>query len=276
MKKRRYYIFLILLLVLSISLTGCNLFNDAEDETSSNEKELIENEIDEEEEEVKEKEKTEEVEDDEEEKEEIKDSEDSTEEEVEQPPASNTSKTSSTESKPAAVETPKTTQPQSNNAPEEVKPSDEKQGPSLKIEGKVGNSVTFTLDELKGMSDIIYTGNYYSLNNFGTTRHDEFKGANLWSLLSQKAQVQSGASKVSIVATDGYSMEFTVDQVKKQDYIDETNPDAKFPMIIAWEENGVEYSSNDGPPFKLIIGQSEPGDINKPQWVSNIDKIIVK
>lgn len=146
---------------------------------------------------------------------------------------------------------------------------------AIKIEGKVGNKAAFTLDELKAMTDLIFEGNYYSLNSFGTTKHNIFKGVNLWNLLEQKAQILPEAATVSIIATDGYKMEFTVDEVKKQDYIDETNPEAKFPMIIAWEQDGEEYSTDEGPPFKLIVGQKEPGDVNKPQWVSNIAKIIV-
>ncbi|NLY66532.1 MAG: molybdopterin-dependent oxidoreductase [Tissierellia bacterium] len=146
---------------------------------------------------------------------------------------------------------------------------------ALKIEGKVSNPLAFSLKELKGMGDLIFEGDYYSINNFGTKQHTRFKGVKLWGLL-EKAQVASDATKVRIVATDGYEMEFTIDEVKKQDYIDETNPSVKLPIIIAWEENGVEFDSDDGPPFKLIVGQKEPGDVNKPKWVSNIDKVIVE
>lgn len=145
----------------------------------------------------------------------------------------------------------------------------------LKVEGKVGNPLSLTLDELKAMENLIFEGDFYSLNNFGTTQHTRFKGVKLWRLL-EKAQIASDAAKVRIVATDGYEMEFTVDEVKRQDYIDETNPDVKLPMIIAWEENGQEYDVEEGPPYKLVVGQKEPGDINKPQWVSNIDRIIVE
>ena len=95
-------------------------------------------------------------------------------------------------------------------------------------------------------------------------------------MLEQKAKISPNASKITLIATDGYSMEFTVNQVKKLDYIDETNPNKKFPMIIAWEEKGIEYDVADGPPYKLIVGQKEAGDVNKPQWVSNIDRIIVE
>lgn len=145
----------------------------------------------------------------------------------------------------------------------------------LKIEGSVGQKLAFSLDQLKSKNNLIFKGNFFSINNFGTKSYTEFKGVNLWKLL-EEAQISSKAKTVEIIAVDGYKMEFTLDQVKRQDYIDETNPDAKFPMIIAWEEEGQEYDPEEGPPFKLIIGQKEPGDVNKPQWVSKIDKILVK
>ena len=147
---------------------------------------------------------------------------------------------------------------------------------TLKIQGNIANKLNLTLAELKSMNDIIFEDEFYSLNSFGTTGHTSFKGVKLWSLLEQKAKISPNASKITLIATDGYSMEFTVNQVKKLDYIDETNPEKKFPMIIAWEENGIEYDVADGPPYKLIVGQKEAGDVNKPQWVSNIDRIIVE
>ncbi|NLX62408.1 MAG: molybdopterin-dependent oxidoreductase [Tissierellia bacterium] len=146
---------------------------------------------------------------------------------------------------------------------------------TLKVEGMVANPLSLALKDLKAMSDLIFEGNFYSINNFGTQQHTSFKGIKLWGLL-EKAQVASNASKVRIVATDGYEMVFTIDEVKKQDYIDETDASVKLPIIIAWEENGVEYDTDDGPPYKLVIGQKEPGDVNKPKWVSNIDRIIVE
>ncbi|GMG96000.1 molybdopterin-dependent oxidoreductase [Tepidimicrobium xylanilyticum] len=166
---------------------------------------------------------------------------------------------------------PKETEPQKADEEEVV----EEEAALLKIEGKVGKELKLTLKDLKAMDDIIFQADYYSINNFGTTAHTNFKGVNLWKLL-EKANISSEAAKVSIIATDGYSMEFTVEEVKRQDYIDETDPNKKLPMIIAWEENGVEYDPVEGPPFKLIVGQKEAGDVNKPQWVSNIDRIVVE
>lgn len=147
---------------------------------------------------------------------------------------------------------------------------------TLKIEGLADKHINVSLDELKAMRDMIYEADFYSLNSFGTTGYTHFKGVNLWSLLESNSLISDEASKVLVVAQDGYKMEFAIEQVKRQDYIDETNPDAKHPIIIAWEENGEEYSSKEGSPFKLVVGQKEAGDVNKPQWVSNIDKIVIE
>ena len=145
----------------------------------------------------------------------------------------------------------------------------------LKIEGLVENELKLALNELKTLNDIIFEADFYSLNSFGTTGYTHFKGVKLWDLLEKNALIKAEASKISIVAQDGYSMEFTIDQIKME-YMDETNPDNKYPMIIAWEENGEEYSTDEGAPYKLVVGQKEPGDVNKPQWVSNIDVIIIE
>jgi len=146
----------------------------------------------------------------------------------------------------------------------------------LKIEGLAENQLSLTWDELKAMDDLIFEGDFYSLNSFGSTGYTHFKGVNLWKLLESKAIISAEATKVSVIAQDGYKMEFTIEQVKKQDYMDETNADNKYPMIIAWEENMEEYDSKEGAPFKLVVGQKEAGDVNKPQWVSNIDKILIE
>lgn len=249
MKKfKNINLFIIILLVISISLSGCGSKKEEKEDIVNieSEQETINEETDEQEIIEEESHMEEETE------------EEKGEHEEEAPQKSNTSS--------AKKETAKSSE----------KEKTEETANTLKIEGNVGNKLSLSLNELKAMENIIFSGEYYSINNFGTTNHTKFKGVNLWALLEQKAKVSSAATKVSIVAIDGYKMEFTIEQVKRQDYIDETNPDIKLPIIIAWEENGEEYDSEEGPPFKLVVGQKEAGDVNKPQWVSNIDKIIVE
>ncbi|MFA9422796.1 MAG: molybdopterin-dependent oxidoreductase [Sedimentibacter sp.] len=165
---------------------------------------------------------------------------------------------------------------QESNVSETNKDSDDEDSNRIKIQGLVETELSLTLEELKKMDDLIFEGDFYSLNSFGTTGYTHFKGINLWKLLELKAIISTAATKVTVIAQDGYKMEFTVNQVKKQDYMDETNPDNIYPMIIAWEENEEEYDSEEGAPFKLVVGQKQAGDVNKPQWVSNIDKIVIE
>lgn len=147
---------------------------------------------------------------------------------------------------------------------------------TLKISGKVDFEMIATLDELKSMDDIIVEEVYYSKNSFGTAEQTSFKGVNLWYLLKNYASINAEASSITVIAIDGYKMKFTIDQVMKQDYINESEPDKQLPMIIAWEENGTEYNPEDGPPYQLVVGQVAAGDFNKFQWVRNIDSIVVE
>ena len=145
----------------------------------------------------------------------------------------------------------------------------------LKIEGSgIENEVSFTLDELKALKDSHFEDDFYSLNSYGTREHFHFKGIKMKALLD-KAIIKSNAKSVKFVATDGYTQELTVELALKEDFIDQDNPDKKFPVIIAWHENGKDYDIKKGAPFRLVIGQKEVDDMNKPQWVSNIAKIIV-
>lgn len=168
------------------------------------------------------------------------------------------------------------TDTQTTTTATKVPVTEEQNANTLKITGKVTYEMTITLDELKSLDDIIVEEDYYSVNTFGTKGHTRFKGANLWYLLDQYAGIKEDASSITVLATDGYKVKFTIEQIMKQDYIDETDPNKKLPVIVAWEENGVAYDPEDGAPYKLAVGQIAPGDLNKPQWVSMIDSIIIE
>lgn len=257
---------IIIILAISVTLFGCGSKDDKEVGNAELEEDLIDIENEDEEDiQVEDLEESEEDED----TEDMKDEEEleETAKEIEKEIKESLSNTESEKSEP---------EKEDKEEKEEVESPLEEKANGMYIEGKVGKPLSLNLEDLKAMNDIIFKGNFYSLNNFGTTAHTEFKGVNLWSLLKAKAEILDDASKVKIIASDGYEMEFTVEQVKRQDYIDETDDTAKFPIIIAWEENGEEYDLDDGLPFKLVVGQKEAGDINKPQWVSNIEKIVVE
>lgn len=171
-------------------------------------------------------------------------------------------------------EPPKPTEavPKKSEEPAEKANNDEA---SFQIEGSaVEKSIVLTLDDLKAMKDAYLEDEFFSLNSYGTKEYFSFKGVKLSAIL-QKAGLKKNAAIVTLVASDGYEQEITIEQALKEDYIDEQNPDKRYPVIIAWNENNQDYDVSKGAPFRLVIGQKEPGDVNKPQWVQNVVKIIV-
>ncbi|MDI9477103.1 MAG: molybdopterin-dependent oxidoreductase [Natronincolaceae bacterium] len=144
------------------------------------------------------------------------------------------------------------------------------------VEGDAAESrAFFTLEELKAMEEGLREADYFSLNSYGTRKYFHFKGISLGYLLREKVGLKDHASKITFIAEDGYKVEYTPEDVLKKDYIDEENPEVKYEMILAWEEDGVEYNPEIGNPFRLVVGQKEPGDVNKPYWVLNVKIICI-
>jgi len=176
------------------------------------------------------------------------------------------------ETKPAELPKPAEKLPDSTEVTSKPEQADTA---SLIIEGTgIKEPIALTLDELKAITDAYYEDDYFSLNSYGTKEYFFFKGIKLSAVL-EYAGIKESAAALKFIASDGYEFEMTVEQALKEDYIDEQNPDKRYPVIIAWHENGKDYDASKGAPFRLVIGQKEPGDVNKPQWVQNIAKITV-
>lgn len=146
---------------------------------------------------------------------------------------------------------------------------------ALRIEGAgVEKPVALSLEELKSMKDSTVEAEYFSLNSYGTKAYFHFKGVKLSALL-EKAGLKEDAERITVMASDGYKLELSKEQALKEDYIDEQDPAKKYPVIIAWNENGQDYDPSEGYPYRLVIGQKEAGDVNKPNWVMNVSVITV-
>lgn len=139
--------------------------------------------------------------------------------------------------------------------------------------GTVEDKAFFTLEELKSMEEGLREADYFSFNSYGTKRYFHFKGISLGYLLKEKVGLKGQTTKVTFIAEDGYTIEYALEDVLKEDYIDEQNPETKYEMILAWEEDGIEYNPEIGNPFRLVVGQQKPGDVNKPHWVLNVKTI---
>jgi len=147
----------------------------------------------------------------------------------------------------------------------------------LLIEGNgVQDRAVFTLNDLQFMEEGLVEADYFGINSYGTRGYTHFKGIGVWYLLSKQVELKDDAARVTFIAEDGYEVEYSIAEVKKEDYIDEQNPETRLKMILAWEENGYEYDPRAGMPLQLTVGQQEPGDINKPYWVKNVVTIRVE
>ena len=145
---------------------------------------------------------------------------------------------------------------------------------AILIEGDaVEDKVSFSLDELKSMPDGIVEADYFGVNSYGTKGYSHFKGIWIGYILNEKVALKADAAKVTIIAADDYKVEYSLEEVMRKDYIDEQNPEAKYKMILAWEENGRELDSDVGSPLQLVVGQRQPGDVNKPYWVRYVKTI---
>ena len=97
------------------------------------------------------------------------------------------------------------------------------------IEGDaVKGKVFFTLAELKSMDDGLVEADYFSLNSYGTGQYFHFHGIGIGYLLQEKVGFKDFASKVVFTADDGYTVEYALADVLREDYIDEQNPKAKY------------------------------------------------
>ena len=139
----------------------------------------------------------------------------------------------------------------------------------------VKEQAVFTLDELKSMEEGLIEADYFGINSYGTKGYTHFKGIWVWHLLSKQVNLKEDASSVTFIAEDGYQVEYTLEDVMKEDYIDEQTPETRYKMILAWEENGYELAPQTGMPLQLVVGQRESGDVNKPYWVKNVITIRV-
>lgn len=141
--------------------------------------------------------------------------------------------------------------------------------PSFTVSGKVVATTRFTVARLKTMNTV--AAEYFSRGKDPKEDTNAFVGVRLSDILAV-AGLASDARRVTVTAADGYSASFTLRQVNAV-YIDETRPDVTLPMIIAYSEDGKAYTG--GHPFRLVMGQTVPGDYNRQYWVRIVVSVTV-
>ena len=157
--------------------------------------------------------------------------------------------------------------------PQENKQEQQPKTAILKIEGDgVLEARELNAQQIKeAAKDGLYQGDYVMVDINKQRSTVSVEGVNLWYLLSEVVGLKETAKSVSIVANDGFQATYPIDQVVRQDYMDEQNPDAVYPMILSWN-----YNVQSGESFTFMVGQDKGGEANKEDWILDVAKIVVK
>lgn len=127
---------------------------------------------------------------------------------------------------------------------------------TITINGSVTYPMTLTSSDILAFGDETVTAPFAPGGE--PQRTSDWTGVPLSSIL-EASGASSGASKITVTAIDGYSREFTIDQVHSTG------------MLIGYKENGAYIPANDGAPFRLFVPTEEfKWGQNWVRWVSEI------
>ncbi|MBQ9014662.1 MAG: hypothetical protein IJ109_00950 [Firmicutes bacterium] len=180
-------------------------------------------------------------------------------------------------------------------------PYDTYQNNAITISGegtRLTEAKNFTVAELEGKQTLAFTGDYSILKSGEgqTASQARYRGIDLYALLTSTAVgLKSNADKVIIETTDGKTKEFALSEIRGK-YKNTLTGDEGLPVILAYgsgkagdadKEDGLplvtdkdsegydaDYANNGGP-IRLVVGQTETGDVNSGKNVKDIKSITV-
>lgn len=142
-----------------------------------------------------------------------------------------------------------------------------------------------TVGELEKMSEGYFTGTY-TMRTLVEPHDEIYTGIDLYWLLNNKLGLKPTAKAVRVICADGVSMEFSLDEVKKADYVNETDG-GRLKFILAFAKKDVPLvpdaaspgfkkdTGNVGGPLRLVVGQVKEGERNSPKWLQNVTTVKV-
>lgn len=156
---------------------------------------------------------------------------------------------------------------------------------TLTIKGDgVSKESTFTVAELEKMTEGMVDAKY-TMMTLVEPHTDQYQGISLPYLLKQ-AGIKREAKSIKLICSDGVTMNFTAEELLKEDYVNEVNS-TKLKVILAFGKNGTPlvpsktsagYTAtvgNDGGPLRLMVGQTAKGERNSPKCLQNVSGIEV-
>lgn len=154
-----------------------------------------------------------------------------------------------------------------------------------------------TVFELESKQNIAFTGDYSILKDSGTeASQTRYRGIDLYQLLTSSAiGLKTNADKVIITTTDGESIEFKLSDIRKK-YMNTVTGASDLPVLLAYgtgiagasdledgkplvtdkKSDGYDDSyGNSGGPVRLVVGQTEAGDVNSSKNTKYVKSIEV-
>ncbi|MBR6312443.1 MAG: hypothetical protein IKR51_05645, partial [Oscillospiraceae bacterium] len=125
----------------------------------------------------------------------------------------------------------------------------------------------FTLSDLQSMGGT-FSGDYFSLGKEPVELTNAFTGVRVSYLIEQVMGVQS-YKKATFTASDGYAGSWSRGMINSM-LINEKDPSASLPMILAWSEDGAPCS------LRLVMGQQLEGEYNRTNFVRGVVTVEVK
>ncbi len=127
---------------------------------------------------------------------------------------------------------------------------------TVTVNGEIANPMTITGGNITNFE--VKTVNAAFAPGGDAQRTSDWTGVTVSSILEDSG-VASSATKITVIAIDGYSREFTLEQVYSTG------------MLLGYKENSAYLSPNDGQPFRLFVPTEEfKWGQNWVRWISEI------
>ena len=147
----------------------------------------------------------------------------------------------------------------------------------LKVSGGVPLPGYFSMAGLRSYSAPYakFSKAYSSRNNAGTDGSTNFDGVNIEDFLKQVMKINTGAKSITVESIPNslgqrYKASFNLNDNGDEWGIYWTSSVDGNKMMLAWKEDGIDLSRP-----RLVVPQRNITDINKPNWIYDIESITV-
>lgn len=155
---------------------------------------------------------------------------------------------------------------------------------------KLSGKRAFTVADLESKQNLVKESIYKIKHSSGTADILHYRGVSLYDFLNSPAVgLKENAKKVIVTSRNGSKQEFSLDEVKKSDYIgDFARQDLSMILAYCGADDTREYNlplvrgdetedgaGNDGGPIKLMVGLKDENDINYDKCLEDVESIQV-